>query len=430
MSLLYQDVCTRSDGTLAYVTADDKVVVARGLWSVPVRRQWLDLRAGMCGGHLVAIGKESDSSPDAHDGGTVWITIDGAPVWEAGLTFGANSVAVGPDGLYIVRSGTRIDVVSLAGVLLRVITASVGSQGIRDVTLAGELRLGDLWLTRVRDGLTLYQPMERGAVMVGQADPAQIAGDGPEGLFTARVGFAYEPHVTQLGDGRYVACARPWANPVFVPPYPPLVTSPTVPPIEPPTPIPPQPGVPMKLPAHVFATLQSVRAKYPTPLGNQGAAVLNETAWIHRAEGYGLHSKPAGFNCPQPKSGASCSCDFLRLSTLGFDVLADAEGAGTPVQADSQSADAALWLPPVDPGAITVPPIPPTQPPTQPPQQGNALPSDWVSATHWQNVEIQQIAAWYREKHGVDMGLSDWAFQAYRRLGPELWTMAQIKAGI
>ncbi len=100
------------------------------------------------------------------------------------------------------------------------------------------------------------------------------------------------------------------------------------------------------------------------------------------------------------------------------------------MQADSQSADAALWLPPVDPGAITVPPIPPTQPPTQPPQQGNALPSDWVSATHWQNVEIQQIAAWYREKHGVDMGLSDWAFQAYRRLGPELWTMAQIKAAI
>jgi hypothetical protein len=185
------------------------------------------------------------------------------------------------------------------------------------------------------------------------------------------------PHVACSPDGQHFAIVTSGAEGVRLVlatlqeladlPKPP--SSPTVPPIEPPIPpvIPPQPGVPMKLPAHVFATLQQVRAKYPTPLGNQGAAVLNETAWVHRVEGYALHSKPGGNNCPQPRTGASCSCDFLRLGDLGFDVLSDSEGAGTPVQADSQPASGPI-VPPVDPGVVTVPPIePPTQPPTQPP---------------------------------------------------------------
>jgi hypothetical protein len=151
-----------------------------------------------------------------------------------------------------------------------------------------------------------------------------------------------------------------------------LPTQTAVQPPDPPQPEPhPEPS--MKLPDNVYATLVSLRPKYPTPLGDQGAALLNEVAWAHRAEGYGLESKDGGNTCPQPQTGKRCGCDILRTQTLGWDVLADAEGEGRPVQADSGVADPARFVAPVNPGTA---PEPEPKPQPQPEEPGAPGPTE------------------------------------------------------
>ena len=247
MSFGYCDVAALPDGRLACLQCEDFegrwLATARIggfgplspiLWTAPVANELLDLRCGICEGKLVAVGKDRVT-------GEYLATIDGAPVISFGLSFGDNSCAVGPDGLYLVRNSRRIDVVSLAGVLLRVISTPETSQGIRDVTPEGDLRLGDAWFVRRYElpaggTLTLTQPVLRGVsqtVIVGQSDPPQIAGIGPTGqVFTAFTGYAYEPHVAALPDGRYTVCARTPNGPrlVLLPPYLPLVGAPPKPP--------------------------------------------------------------------------------------------------------------------------------------------------------------------------------------------------------
>lgn len=125
------------------------------------------------------------------------------------------------------------------------------------------------------------------------------------------------------------------------------------PPMEP---EPPEPPVPV-LPDHVYATLIDTRKKYPTPLGNRGAELINEVSWIHRAEGYGCHNKPGGSNGPQvPGSSQLCSLDIMRTLTHWYDVLRDAEGAGEPVQGEEgDSDDPENWVAPVKPAGVPVP---------------------------------------------------------------------------
>jgi hypothetical protein len=120
-------------------------------------------------------------------------------------------------------------------------------------------------------------------------------------------------------------------------------------------------------PAYAQANLQgdvaAARAKYGTPMSSaQQAAVVNEVAWKHRAEGWAVLGKPGGNNCPQPRTGTPLSCDFLvyKPSLSGFDVLSDAEGAGRvqwdgpkPGVASSQVVEA------VEPEGAVEPPPPP-----------------------------------------------------------------------
>lgn len=104
------------------------------------------------------------------------------------------------------------------------------------------------------------------------------------------------------------------------------------------------------LPQNVYDTLVRLRPKYPTPMGDNGAKLLNEVAWIHRDEGYGLHRKPGGSNCPQTTTGARCSCDILRTRDSWYDVLGDAEGVATPTQGEKGvSTDPENWVAPVQP---------------------------------------------------------------------------------
>jgi hypothetical protein len=123
-------------------------------------------------------------------------------------------------------------------------------------------------------------------------------------------------------------------------------------------------------PAFAQANLQGdvarARAKYPTPMSAaQQAAVVNEVAWLHRAEGWAVLGKPGGNNCPQPRTGTPLSCDFLvyKPSLSGFDVLSDAEGAGR-VQWDGPKpgVQASQVVEAVEPEGTVEPPPPP--PPT------------------------------------------------------------------
>lgn len=128
--------------------------------------------------------------------------------------------------------------------------------------------------------------------------------------------------------------------------------------IVPPVIVPPTEPVSMRLPDRVFATLVRLRPQFPTPLGDQGAALLNAVAYEHREEGFGLEAKPGGTTCAQPTTGSRCGCDILRTTTLGWDVLGDAEGAGSPVQADSGPADPGRFVSPVKPVGQPQPPDP------------------------------------------------------------------------
>lgn len=258
---------------------------------------------------------------------------------------------------------------------LFVATIEQGSQGYRYCNEQNQLITGDA--TYANPALQLGEYTTLGGINIGQHAYSVEA-------------VTHERRVIDTGDVQFIrfnkigsACAVayhkpaervsvawwflveelsqfPLETPVVDPPKPepPIIIPPLVPPVHP-------PEVGMKLPDHVYSTLVSVRAKYPTPLGNQGAAVVNEVAWIHRAEGYGLESKPGGNSCPQPKTGEMCGCDILRTANLGWDVLGDSEGAGVPNQSESGPADPNRFVQPVDPGTVVIPPIePPVEPPS------------------------------------------------------------------
>jgi hypothetical protein len=101
--------------------------------------------------------------------------------------------------------------------------------------------------------------------------------------------------------------------------------------ITPPTPAPgaptPTPNCTLPQPTP-FQTLQCARNAYPRPMSavNRGQ-LMNQVAWHHRAEGWGMHLKTGGNLCPQPKTGTGISCDILVDGKTGgvYDVLLDEE---------------------------------------------------------------------------------------------------------
>jgi hypothetical protein len=127
----------------------------------------------------------------------------------------------------------------------------------------------------------------------------------------------------------------------------------------------------------VTDTLKRVRSKYPAQItGKEGAKILNETAWIHRAEGWALLGKAGGNNCPMPTTGARISCDYLIVNRggvwFGQDVLVSAPGenetsAANPVNdvnpSDNMSeiiaSGARSVVLPVDPGGSGPGPVDP-----------------------------------------------------------------------
>ena len=102
------------------------------------------------------------------------------------------------------------------------------------------------------------------------------------------------------------------------------------------------------------------------------AAVLNEVAWIKRADGWGLSLKPGGNNAAQPKTGIRVAYDILQNRTVPppadlWDALGPSENP-KPLwgQAHPHNDPNRPWVPPVTPDGVVTPDPPPDPPPTDP----------------------------------------------------------------
>ncbi len=130
-------------------------------------------------------------------------------------------------------------------------------------------------------------------------------------------------------------------------------------PVEDPPPEPePEPPPSTEWP-NLLPTIEHVRAKYPAMIDwDQSVAIVNEVAWIHRADGFGCLRKDSGNHGQQPHTGTNCSVDWLVSNTfnLGKDCLGSTPnsdegtlGAANPQWGEGEEFDLARWIAPVTP---------------------------------------------------------------------------------
>jgi hypothetical protein len=119
-------------------------------------------------------------------------------------------------------------------------------------------------------------------------------------------------------------------------------------------------------PASLLDTVRAVRARVDgQPTNPQLAAMLNEIAWLHRAEGWGLSKKPGGHNCPTPPPAAVLiACDILhhKPTNLLYDVFGSVEAGATPQwgSVGPPLTPDREWLAPIAPSGTEPEPPPPT----------------------------------------------------------------------
>ena len=121
-------------------------------------------------------------------------------------------------------------------------------------------------------------------------------------------------------------------------------------------------AAPVSAQPSLLGDVQAERAKYGDMTTAQVAALLNAVA--ARNPGWGLLSKPQGFNCPAPQGPVAC--DILVYGPTGthFDVLIDAEGDARPTWDNKGPIDMSRFIAPVG-GSVPSPvPVPtPAYPP-------------------------------------------------------------------
>lgn len=138
-------------------------------------------------------------------------------------------------------------------------------------------------------------------------------------------------------------------------------------------------AAPLLAQSSLIGDVAAERAKYSVSMTpSQVAAMLNQVAWNHRAEGWGLLRKGSGNSCPLRDTFISCDILIHAPTIQHFDVLRDAENAAIPqwnnvgpcVLSDSSGCQMANFLSPFDPGGsvppVVVPPVivpPMPQPP-------------------------------------------------------------------
>lgn len=130
----------------------------------------------------------------------------------------------------------------------------------------------------------------------------------------------------------------------------------------------------------LIGDVASERTKYGASMSPaQVATMLNQVAWNHRNEGWGLLRKGSGNSCPLRDTFISCDILVHAPTIQHFDVLQDAENTARPqwnnvgpcVLSDSSGCAMDKFLAPFDPGGPVLPPpvvtpVPIPMPPTAP----------------------------------------------------------------
>jgi hypothetical protein len=260
-----------------------------------------------------------------------------------------------------------------------------GSQGWRYVDEHGRLVTGDDTLNPSRRvgqelGLTeLWEFSHFAGVTIGQGitpNGCHVLIDNTRRLIEPgdcrfiRVKYAagkWAVSITKLAEreaviewlDRSALSTRPRITSIDVTPTPPPVTPPEPPPVEPP-----------KMPDSLLPTVEAVRAKHTEITPEILGAMLNEIAWTHREDGWGLNSKPSGNSCPQPRTGIRVAVDILhhKPSDTIWDCFGDAGGETRPSwgEAHPHGDPNRVWVAPVAPDGVIPPPEPPPLPPPIP----------------------------------------------------------------
>lgn len=237
----------------------------------------------------------------------------------------------------------------------------VGSQGYRYVRPDGSIATGDQTYSDIPN--EIWEWTEYAGIKIGQGQQdCQLLANGKR--YTVESGDARFIRVNGAGSLLAITICKfaqretviKWIDMTEIPQLP--VVAAQAPPPQPtptPKPEPPKP-TPMSIPNHLD-TLKAVRAKYPELVDrDQAVAILNEVAWIHRAEGFGLLAKPGGNHGAQPRTGTLCSIDWLvhRPSGQGFDAGVDGpdeknKGALRPVWGSGENFDLSRFVAPVEP---------------------------------------------------------------------------------
>lgn len=138
----------------------------------------------------------------------------------------------------------------------------------------------------------------------------------------------------------------------------------------------------------MLATIQNVRAKYPTPCGDDDCvAICNEVAWIYRAAGYGVSRKESGTRGTR-YDGQQCCHDVIMFQDGTYwDILISAGEASIPKWGTNGDGQPSGYI--TDPTRGWIAPIPPQdQPPPPPP------PDDLAARVTALEAEVRRIQRW------------------------------------
>jgi hypothetical protein len=170
------------DGRFLFVYEQDLAVVCEfdlsEVWRTAIPEHLLFLRCAVVNGLLHAIGQ-------AHDSGNA-LLVNARGVVSLGATFGVQPVAIDGTYAYIVRSPQTYDRINLLNGETQALPLGVpgSSQGIRDV-VGGRFVGRQSHVTNFGTASVLHDFVMRGDMILGQADPDQIAGS----LMTGKLKF-------------------------------------------------------------------------------------------------------------------------------------------------------------------------------------------------------------------------------------------------
>lgn len=274
-----------------------------------------------------------------HDGGNA-ILFNGEREIDLGIeAYGGQGApcCFGPDGLYVstVGAANNVRVFNRKGVMVRWFTQPIGVQGIAQIVNGTPIPASDQYggngfgYYAIFDAIQIGQGAFGGLVARIGKGPLKMLEPGPwEMLSYGEANATISVAASQFhyfGRNQHRAVAR-WITRADIEAAPLAYVDPTLPGVPSPVPVPPKPPEPKPVshPSQLGA-IESIRTKYPTPLGLTHPAFLIEVA---QTLGVLLFKKDSGTHVTLP-NGANVSQDIIVYADdhEGFDILNDGEGA-------------------------------------------------------------------------------------------------------